>query len=44
MKVDLNVLESIMKQIKESDYPKSKQVENFIEDVLEHFGDMRTGS
>lgn len=42
--VDLKVLETIMKQIKEHDYPKSKQVERFIEDVLEHFGEERVGS
>ena len=42
--IDLETLKSIMEQIQEHEYPKSKQVKQFMEDVLEHFGDTRSGS
>lgn len=43
MQINIEDLVLIMNEIKEFSYPKSKQVEQFINDVLEHFGDVRTG-
>jgi hypothetical protein len=44
MNINIEDLKEIMQQIKEYSYPKSKQVELFIEDILEHFGNPVTGA
>ena len=43
MSVDIETLIDIMKQIQEHDYVKSRQVAQFIEDVIEHFYETRSG-
>ena len=44
MVVDIKILAEIMEQIREYEYPKSKQIAQFIADVLDHFGEERKGS
>ncbi|WCK57649.1 hypothetical protein PP175_26810 (plasmid) [Aneurinibacillus sp. Ricciae_BoGa-3] len=44
MGIDVETLASVMEHIRESNYAKSKQVKQFVEDVLEHFGEKRQGS
>lgn len=41
--IELDTLKDIMEAIKEFSYPRSKQVEAFIGEVLEHFGETREG-
>ena len=43
MKIDIKTLKIIMLLIKDHNYPKSKQVDMFIKDVLDHFGEVREG-
>lgn len=41
--IELSTLKEIMEAIRENDFPKSKQVEVFIREVLDHFEDIREG-